>query len=401
MKLMINNTQAAEWLDKGILLHPLSENLSGPQIARTLAGENIAENLLSKRLGPIDSINHIIFLIIDGLGMNLQETFPSGGFFASNLISKARAVFPSTTAAALTTFATGKWPGEHGIIGWNTHFPRFGRTVTLLPFTDRMNWANLEVLGYGVEDFISGTPLFDNLNRVITTFVPVVYKDGNFNRWAYSGGPIYGYASYVEILKLWKARLNEIEGKGEKSITFIYLPAIDKHQHESGADADIIAPFVKEVDDFLEVFVDLSVSGSCIIATADHGLLTVSEDSQIRINLDHPLMANLEVPPSCESVTPVFHVKKGKEEQFQEELSSLTGDTFSLITPEEACGLKLFGPSPESYIIRPSLGTFIGIAREPFALIFDAPEHPYPNHLGFHGGLRPAEMEVPLFFYRC
>jgi hypothetical protein len=399
--MMINTTQVTGWLDKGILLHPLSENLSGSQIVRTLAGENTDENPLSKRMGPIDSIDHIIFIIIDGLGMNLQETFPSGGFLASNLISKARAVFPSTTAAAMTTFVTGKWPGEHGIIGWNTHFPRFGRTVTLLPFTDRMNWTNLEELGYGVEDFISGTPLFDNLKRVKTAFIPDAYKDGNFNRWAYSGGPIFGYASYVEILKLWKTRLNEIEGKGEKSITFIYLPAIDKHQHESGAEPDIIAPFVKEVDDFLGVLVDLSASGSCIIATADHGLLSVPEDSQIRINLDHPLMANLEVPPSCESVTPVFHVKKGKEERFRGELSSLTGEAFSLITPGEACTLKLFGPSPESYIIGPSLGTFIGIAREPFALIFDAPDHPYPNHIGFHGGLRPAEMEVPFFFYHC
>merc|ERR1719436_201423 len=31
------------------------------------------------------------------------------------------AVFPATTPAALTTLATGAWPGQHGMPGWDLH----------------------------------------------------------------------------------------------------------------------------------------------------------------------------------------------------------------------------------------------------------------------------------------
>src|SRR5690606_27020975 len=40
-------------------------------------------------------------------------------------------VVPSTTGAALTTLATGRLPGEHGLIGYQIRHPRFGLRTTL------------------------------------------------------------------------------------------------------------------------------------------------------------------------------------------------------------------------------------------------------------------------------
>ena len=68
-----------------------------------------------------------------------------------NQPARIRAVFPSTTPAALTTLATASWPGRHGMPGWNLRdksgvdFPgnsdSGGPTVQLLALSDRIKDA--------------------------------------------------------------------------------------------------------------------------------------------------------------------------------------------------------------------------------------------------------------------
>ena len=71
---------------------------------------------------------HIVLILCDGMGNSILEgALPAadggGGessdrsesfFRGANDPSRLRAVFPSTTPAALTTLATATWPGRHG-----------------------------------------------------------------------------------------------------------------------------------------------------------------------------------------------------------------------------------------------------------------------------------------------
>merc|ERR1712070_10546 len=50
----------------------------------------------------------------------LDDCLPEDSFLRSrNKRDRLVAVFPSTTPAALTTLATGAWPGQHGQPGWD------------------------------------------------------------------------------------------------------------------------------------------------------------------------------------------------------------------------------------------------------------------------------------------
>ena len=66
------------------------------------------------------SRQHIILILCDGMGNSiLQQHCASNDddesfFMKHNQPSRLRAVFPSTTPAALTTLATATWPGQHG-----------------------------------------------------------------------------------------------------------------------------------------------------------------------------------------------------------------------------------------------------------------------------------------------
>mmetsp|Transcript_28906 Transcript_28906/g.42643 ORF Transcript_28906/g.42643 Transcript_28906/m.42643 type:complete len:524 (-) Transcript_28906:664-2235(-) len=70
--------------------------------------------------------NHIILILCDGMGTSiLEKHLPKTSFVRRfNKANVLRAVFPSTTPAALTTLATAEWPGQHGVPGWDLREPR-------------------------------------------------------------------------------------------------------------------------------------------------------------------------------------------------------------------------------------------------------------------------------------
>jgi predicted AlkP superfamily pyrophosphatase or phosphodiesterase len=64
---------------------------------------------------------HILLILCDGMGNAiLEQHLPPTAFLRHrNQSDRLRAVFPSTTPAALTTLATAQWPGQHGMPGWD------------------------------------------------------------------------------------------------------------------------------------------------------------------------------------------------------------------------------------------------------------------------------------------
>ena len=95
--------------------------------------------LLSSLLGPSD---HFIFILADGLGLDMVEELPPSTFLRRQLAREIRTVFPSSTAPALTAIATGAWPAQHGVTGWWTHLPELKAPGLLLPFVTRATGQN-------------------------------------------------------------------------------------------------------------------------------------------------------------------------------------------------------------------------------------------------------------------
>ena len=86
------------------------------------------EDIQSRRLqlaaeidGGSSGRKHIVLILCDGMGNSiLQNTLDKQSFLnRNNQQQRLRAVFPSTTPAALTSLATASWPGIHGMPGWN------------------------------------------------------------------------------------------------------------------------------------------------------------------------------------------------------------------------------------------------------------------------------------------
>ena len=59
-----------------------------------------------------NNYKNIVLIILDGMGENILNKVALNGFFKKNQSSVITSVFPSTTAAAMTTYYSGKPPIE-------------------------------------------------------------------------------------------------------------------------------------------------------------------------------------------------------------------------------------------------------------------------------------------------
>ena len=106
--------------------------LSGNQFS--IKNEDRKSDELLKMIGIPE---HLVFVIIDGLGMNILRNLDSNNFLNTNLKSELLTVFPSSTPVALTSFSTGLWPSEHGITNWFTYLPEINKVSTIIHFSTR------------------------------------------------------------------------------------------------------------------------------------------------------------------------------------------------------------------------------------------------------------------------
>ena len=73
-----------------------------------------------------------MLILADGLGLEMLEREAAARTLREHLRSELRTVFPSSTAVALTSLATGEWPARHAVTGWWTYLEQSGGPATIL-----------------------------------------------------------------------------------------------------------------------------------------------------------------------------------------------------------------------------------------------------------------------------
>ena len=86
---------------------------------KTVNSNSSKANDMAQEIGT--STRRIFVIVCDGLGNAiLEQHLPESSFLhRHNQSDRLRAVFPSTTPAALTTLATAQYPGQHSVPGWD------------------------------------------------------------------------------------------------------------------------------------------------------------------------------------------------------------------------------------------------------------------------------------------
>jgi hypothetical protein len=380
----------------GALLRPDAGVWNSVDLARALAvvagarafADETAVNALVALVGECD---HVVFVLADGLGLDLVELLPAGAFLQRHLAAELRAVFPSSTAPALTSLATGVWPAAHAVPAWFTYLPRYGVTATILPYVDRSGGRPLprDIDPRVVFPSRAQPPSY---RRDFVALQPAKIAGSAYSAYS-SAGASRGYEDETAALQ---TVLKRVEKAERPTFTYVYWPDVDAAEHDHGPGADEVWAQVLRLDGWLSELEDRLSGRARVVVSADHGLITVPEAERSVLDDGDALRSMLRVwPPAGEPRAPFFHVGPGQRLAFEQAFRERFSDVFVLLSTDEAEELRLFGPSILSPEARARIGDYVGVPVGAGALGY-AGEPGILRMKGFHGGLSPQEMRIPL-----
>ena len=392
-----------QFFQAGTLIRPTDSKPNLVHLVRALAtlcgvGDLDASSVTQQLVNIIKPADHLIFILLDGLGMNIIRRLPKGSFLASHFVQEIHATCPSTTACALTSVATAQYPNRHGVTGWFTHLPEFELTAMILPFAERISAQPLTHRGIRVEDVLPTGSIGPILPRMRThrpmTLVPAYIANTPYNTYSRGGMPGRGYEDLEDAVDQLLAHVN---GASAPTYTHLYLHDIDTMCHHVGVAHDGVLPLVLGIDAELARLASGLGGKARIVITADHGLIDVPAPDQTILRDTDPLLDALVVPPTGDARMPVFHLREGKKADFLEIFRQRFADQMTLVSVDDAERLELFGPGPLSITARRRFGDYIAFPHRPVTLGYHPPTKPLGKlYLAVHGGLSPEEMLVPL-----
>jgi hypothetical protein len=363
--------------------------VEGPELAASTQAASTQAANARRIAAAIGEHEHLVFVLADGLGMHLVDREEPRSFLRAHLAAELRTVFPSSTAPALTSLATGAWPARHAVPGWFVFLPEYGLTATILPFIERFSKKDARTLGVRPDVAFPLAAMGPRMRRAQLRVMPKRIDGSVYSRYSSGNAPSAGYASLREGVE---AVVAFIERAAGPTLTYLYTPFVDTAQHERGVDSKSTRRALKLVRSRLELLAERLQDRARMVMTADHGQVDIDPGRQTQLREGDPLLDLLRAPPSCEPRAPAFHVRDGQHAAFEAMFRDRFGDRFALLTVDEADELRLFGPEPMSPETRARLGDYLGIALDDDTLSLP-PDTPM---IGFHGGLLPDEVRVPL-----
>lgn len=388
------------WFAEGTLLRPdpAQRNsvdlalalaaLAGAPVPRTDGAEEVART--------IGDAEHLVFVLVDGLGLEAVEALPETSFLRRHVAMGLRSVFPSATASALTSLATGLWPNRHAVPGWWTYLPEYDLTATTLPFVERWTGDPLAHRGVPGSALFPAATLLPCYRREAASFLPAPIADTAYSRYVRGGTATVPYETLAAGID---ALVERVRSATAPTYSYLYLSSVDALSHAFG-------PRSTEVREHLAVVVDPQLArlaqgldGRARMAlSADHGLVEVPPERKHLLRADDPLAALLRAPPTGEPRSPLLHVKPGEADRVRGLFEERFGQAFALLSIDEVADLELFGPGPFTDRARERVGDFVAFSGGPDVLLYRPGAEPTGTEklVGYHGGLLPAEVRIPL-----
>ncbi len=385
---------------RGELLHPVSATPSLVDLARALAMRADVPDVevspaaleLRDAVGPAE---HLLLVLVDGLGLVHLQTEARAPFLREHLVRTLLTPFPSTTAVALTSLATGAWPARHSITGWWSYIPSIGATVTALPFTRRIDDKALELLGVTAEDAFPVPSMWGACPRDVLCVQPSRIAGTTYSVYQTGGHAAAGYGPIREAFELTWRHVEQADGP---TFTYLYFPQFDAAAHDRGVLSVEAQGALGAIDEGLRELVGRFAGRVRTVVTSDHGHAFVPEERRHRLRSGDALASMLRDLPSGDMRAPSFHVRPESREAFAEGFRTRFGHSFVLLTPDDVEELRLLGPDPLTEETRARLGDFVGVSLgiDVFGYVTADGNRRALQQPSHHSGLTALDMQIPL-----
>lgn len=329
-------------------------------------------------------VESAVVILVDGLGYaNVRDSSGHARWlWAAMQAQKAsNTVFPSTTAAALTSFATGKSPGAHGFVGYRVLDRTSGIAQNLLS-----GWVNWEA-ATGWRD---GNTITDHLPEGVKAhFVgPGAYARSGFTN------VIMPTAEYVPAASLAdRFAAAELLLSTGGNLVYLYVPELDQAAHAYGVGSMDWLSRLESLESELRDFLGSLGRGVGAILTADHGVVDVEQRNHLHLDeLDLPPLTFVGGDTRCSYI---YLADSHDRDAAMAAVNDAWGDNVYVATESElrAAGW-IRGDSSMAAQRWPDIFVLAKKAVAIYHREFSAPKS-YAM-IGHHGSISPEELQIPI-----
>ena len=311
-------------------------------------GVSGAEDYLN--IGP-SPFGRECFVLIDGMGADViakyGELFPI--FSELTSLSNLGTYFPSTTAVSLSSVGTGVLPGTHGMLGYTVRVPRSGEPGRLL---NSLKWD-------------------ERVDPVMWQKVPTLFER----------------AQHVGVLTE-----SAIAHRSSPSYSYVYINHLDAAGHDEGVGSAKWLEALKIVAELLEGLLQRLPKGTRLWVTADHGMINVEE--KIVLGQANPLLEGVSLVGGEPRARHIY-LREGSELDALKTWRDFLGERADVFLRDQIISEGYFGLDV-SIDSRERMGDLIAIAKGGVILIDPERIKQESSMVGHHGGLDPAEQQIPL-----
>ncbi|MBI4864314.1 MAG: alkaline phosphatase family protein [Candidatus Riflebacteria bacterium] len=326
----------------------------------------------------------------------------------SGWTTRLTSVFPSSTVPALTTLATGAPPGQHGLLGWVTHFEELGGPTEVVrcgPRDRPGSWSDGGAVVPSLDDLMGLSTIHQRFSRsgVATCAVaPAWYVGTPFTTMLYRGAHYHPYDHVDAIPDLVLAALRS-QSRRDRLLVYVYHPPLDHAAHTRGPYSEEFGQSLAELDTILgRVLSVVPEGGKTLLAIiADHGHIS-TDATRLMDFASHPELLGLLVhAPTGERRVAYLHIKPGQVEAVSAYVTERLGGDLEVHPAADLVRSGLFGPVNHHPGLAARIGQLVLLPRGNQQLVCTgAGIGPTLCHLGDHGALMPEEMWVPLITCR-
>jgi hypothetical protein len=344
-------------------------------------------SLVSLPVPEIGAARNVVFVIVDGLGDNYLRGSGAGGQIVRHRRGAISAVFPSTTASAITTSFTGATPLEHGLTGWFTYFSEAACVAAPLPFQRR---GEKTPLGIAPGRIFAEPSLFDTLGTraIVVSYAPII--DSQYNRHHCGRAERRAYGDLAGFLDQTVAA---VTSGPERKLVYAYWPEFDALSHRHGvASAEVRAHFARLDAMFGEMLARLRGTDTIVVLTADHGFIDCPPEESVELPAE--LSAMLRFPLCGERRIAFCHVRD--EAAFVEKAKGFFKQRADVRPSIELRQEGWFGGGSAHPRFAERIGDVALVMKGRVTVKDWVPGEPRHLHIGNHGGVSEDEMNIPL-----
>ncbi|MEX1997915.1 MAG: alkaline phosphatase family protein [Candidatus Andersenbacteria bacterium] len=361
---------------------------------------------------------NVIVFLIDGFGYNQWLKYGERYPFLSRVLEKGNlmpitSLFPSTTAASVTTISSGLTPQEHGLMEWHLYMEELDEIIVTLPFMPLAKKARVDELaerGVDPQVLFSGTSLHTRLSsHGVASHVMLrnTYANSAYSKVSQAGATVIPYSSSSDMMVLLRQHLAAAQGK---SYFYVYWDAVDHMSHEYEPHSEAYLSELNSLTHLLQTEllekVDHQVAeNTVLLVTADHGHVVMKPEETIYLNQWPEVTEALATSAAGRTIYPWGNTRdvflkfaEDKVDGMVDFLTEKLDGKARIVRSQEEADKGLFGLGQEHLQFRKRIGNALILPYEGYTVWYQHPGLDKSDLRGMHGGLSREEMLTVLGF---